>query len=92
MVPVAVDREDSERSVEAAGSGRVTTPGWTLEEGQPRHRQRGLGRRLVAVAVAVGREGSKRSVVAAAGVMVVQRRRWIGMKLMMGAESPVGRR
>ena len=37
------------------------------------------------VEVAVGREGSKRSVVAAAGVMVVQRRRWIGMKLMMGA-------
>ena len=46
----------------------------------------------MAVAMAVGREGSKRSVVAAAGVMVVQRRRWIGMELMMGAESPVGRR
>ena len=29
------------------------------------------------VAVAVGREGSKRSVVAEAGVMMVQRRRWI---------------
>ena len=42
----------------------------------------------MAVAVAVGREGSKRSVVAAAGVMVVQRRRWIGMELMMGAEGP----
>ena len=47
----------------------------------------------MAVAVAVGREGSKRSVVvAAAGTMVVLRRRWIGMELMMGAESPVGRR
>ena len=44
----------------------------------PRHRQRGPGWRLVAVAAAGGREGSKRSVVAAAGVMVVQRRRWIG--------------
>ena len=50
--------------------------------------------RLV-VPVAVGREGSKRSVVAAAGVMVGLRRRWIRMELgllMMGAESPVGRR
>ena len=37
-------------------------------------------------------EGSKRPVVAAGGLMVVQRRRWIGMELMMGAESPVGRR
>ena len=63
-----------------------------MKEGQPRHRQRGPGRRLVAVAVAVGREGSKRSVVAAAGAMVVQRRRWIGMELMMGAEGPVGQR
>ena len=51
----------------------------------------GPGQWLVAVAAAVGREGSKRSVVAA-GVMVVQRRRWIGMVLMMGAEGPVGRR
>ena len=83
-------REGSKRSVVAAGSGRTTTAGWTLEEGQPRHRERRLGQRLVAVAAAVSREGSKRSVVAAAGVMVVQRRRWIGMKLMMGAESPVG--
>ena len=33
----------------------------------------------------VGREGSKRSVVAVAGVMVVQRRRWIGMELKMEA-------
>ena len=40
------------------------------------------------MAVAVGREGSKRSVVAAAGVMVVLRRRWIGMELGMGAEGP----
>ena len=46
----------------------------------------------MAVAAAVGREGSKRSGVAAVGVMVVQRWRWIGMELMMGAESPVGRR
>ena len=36
------------------------------------------------MAAAVDREGSKRSVVAA-GVMVVQRRKWIGMVLMMGA-------
>ena len=47
-----------------------------------------LGARLV-VPVAVGREGSKRSVVAAAGVMVVQRRRWIGMEQMMGAFKAV---
>ena len=33
----------------------------------------------------MGREGSKRSVVAVAGVMVVQRRRWIGMELKMEA-------
>ena len=39
----------------------------------------------MAVAAAVDREGSKRLVVVAAGVMVVQRRRWIGMVLMMGA-------
>ena len=39
----------------------------------------------VAVAVGAGREGSKRSVVAVAGVMVVQRRRWIGMELKMEA-------
>ena len=92
MVPVAVGREGSERFVEAAGSGRQTTTGWTLEEGQPRHQQRRPGRRLVAVAAALDREGSKRLVVVAAGVMVVQRRRWIGMVLMMGAEGPVGRR
>ena len=110
VVPVAVDREGSERSVEAAGSGRTmttgwtlegrsveaagsggqTTTGWTLEEGKPRHRRRGPEQRLVAVAAAVGREGSKRSVVAA-GVMVVQRRRWIRMELMMGAEGPAAR-
>ena len=44
---------------------------------------------------AVGREGSKRSGVAATGVMVGLRKRWIRMELgllMMGAESPVGRR
>ena len=65
VVPVAVGRGGSERSVAAAGSGRTITMGWTLEEGQPRHRERRLGQRLVAVAAAVGREGSKRSVVAA---------------------------
>ena len=92
VVPVAMGREGSERSVAAAGSGRTITMGWTLEEGQPRHRQRGPGRRLVAVAVAVGREGSKRSVVAAAGVMVVQRRRWIktGATWEARAEGQVG--
>ena len=68
------------------------TPGWTLEEGQPRHRERRLGQRLVAVAAAVGRNGSTKLGVAAAGVMVVQRKRWIGMKLMMGAKGPAGRR
>ena len=49
----------------------------------------------MAVAAAVSRKGSKRSVVAAAGVMVGLRKRWIRMELgllMMGAESPVGRR
>ena len=39
----------------------------------------GPGQWLVAVAAAVDRGGSKRLVVVAAGVMVVQRRRWIGM-------------
>ena len=92
MVPVAVGREGNKRSVVAADSGRTMTTGWALEGGPPRRRRRrGPEQRLVAVAAAVGREGSKRSVVAA-GVMVVQRKRWIGMKLMMGAEGPVGRR
>ena len=75
MVPVAVGRGGSERSVEAAGSGRTTTTGWTLEEGQPRHRQRRPGQWLVAVAAAVDRDGSKRSGVAAVGVMVGQQKR-----------------
>ena len=104
VVAVAVDREGSERSVEAMGSGRTTTmgwaleersveatgsggqttTGWTLEEGQPRHRRRGPEQRLVAVAAAVGREGSrngkerqraKKRPPAAAGVMVVLRKR-----------------
>ena len=94
-VPVAVGREGSERSVEAAGSGRTTTmgwtlegrsveatgsggqttTGWTLEEGKPRHRRRGPEQRLVAVAAAVDRDGSKRSGVAAVGVMVGQQKR-----------------
>ena len=47
-----------------------------------------VGARLV-VPVAVDREGSVRSVEAAAGVMVVQRRRWIGMEQMMGAFKAV---
>ena len=38
-----------ERSVEAAGSGGQTTTGWTLEEGQPRHRQRRPGQWWVMV-------------------------------------------
>ena len=59
-----------------------------MEEWQPRHRQRRPGQWLVAVAAAVDRDGSKRSGVAAAGVMVGQRRRWTGMKLMTVAESP----
>ena len=43
----------------------------------------------------MGRRCSERSVVAAAGVVVLLRKRWIRMELkllMMGAESPVGRR
>ena len=39
----------------------------------------------MAVAVAVGRGGGKRSVVVAAEVTVVQWKRWIGMELTMGA-------
>ena len=35
----------------------------------------------------MGREGSRRLVVAAAGVMVVQWRRWTGIELMMEAEG-----
>ena len=89
MVPVAVGREGSERSVAAAGLVRTITMGWTSKGDSPRHRRRGPGQRLVAAAVAVSREGSKRSVVAAAGVMVVQRRRWIGMEQMMGAFKAV---
>ena len=46
----------------------------------------GVWARLV-VPVAVGREDSKRSVVAAAGVVVLLRKRWIRMELMMGVES-----
>ena len=56
-----------ERSVEAAGSGGQTTTGWTMEEGQPRHRQRRPGQWWG---------------------MVVLRKRWIRMELMMGAEGP----
>ena len=94
-VAVAVGRKGSKRSVVAAGSGRTMTTEWTVEGDPPRHRERGPGQRLVAVAAAVGQEGGKRSVVAAARVIVVQRMRWIGMELgllMMGAESPFGRR
>ena len=63
-----------------------------VEGDPPRHRERRLGQRLVAVAAAVGRKGSKRLVVAAAGVMVVQRRRWIkmGATWEVRAEGPVG--
>ena len=51
VMPVALGRESSKRSVVAAGSGRTMTTGWIFEGGQPRHRQRGPGRRLMAVAV-----------------------------------------
>ena len=71
MVPVVVGWEGSKRSAVAAGSGRAITMGWTSKGDSPRHRRRGPGQRLVAVAAAVGREGSKRLVVVAAGVMVV---------------------
>ena len=64
----------------------------TARETPPRLRRQGPKQWLVVVAAAEGREGSKRLVVAAAGVMVAQRGRWIGMELMMGAEGPVGRR
>ena len=87
MVPVAVGRGGSKSSVVAAGSGRTMTTGWALEGDPPRHRQRGPQQWLMAVAAAVGREDSKRSVVAAAGVVVVLRKRWIRMELMMGVES-----
>ena len=70
MVPVAVDREGSERSVEAAGSGRTITTGWTLEEGKPRHRQRRPGQWGVMVV-------QRRLVVAAAEIVAVRRKRWI---------------
>ena len=39
------------------------------------------------MAAEVGREGSKISVVAAAGVMVVWRKRWIGTELTVGREG-----
>ena len=39
------------------------------------------------MAAAVGQEGSMRLVLAAAGVMVVYRGRWIRMELMMEAEG-----
>ena len=44
----------------------------------------------MAVAAAVGRNGSTKLGVAAAGVMVVQRKRWIGMKLMKGRRALLG--
>ena len=70
VVPVAVGREGSKRSVVAAGSGRTTTAGWTLEEGQPRHRQRRPGQWWVMVV-------QRRLVVAAAEIVAVRRKRWI---------------
>ena len=39
VVPVAMGRGGSKRSVVAAGSGRTVTTGWTWEGGPPRHRQ-----------------------------------------------------
>ena len=41
------------------------------------------------MAAAVARKCSKRSGVAAAGMTVVQRKRWIGMEQMMGAFKAV---
>ena len=69
VVPVAVGREGSKRSVVAAGSGRTTTAGWTLEEGQPRHRQRRPGQWGVMVV-------QRRLVVAAAEIVAVRRKKW----------------
>jgi hypothetical protein len=71
VVPVAVGREGSERSVEAAGSGGQTTTGWTMEEGHPRHRQRRPGQWW-------GMVVQRRLVVAAAEIVAVRRKRWIG--------------
>ena len=70
VVPVAVGRGGSERSVEAAGSGRTTTTGWTLEEGQPRHWQPRHWQWLVAVAVYTTPAGQ---------MVVALRKRWTGM-------------
>ena len=71
VVVVAVGREGNKRSIVAAGSGRAVAAGWTLEGGQPRQRKWGTEHRLVAAAATMGRKGSKRSAVVAAGVMVV---------------------
>ena len=88
VVPVAVDRESSERSVEVVGSATTVATGWTSEGDQPRHR---------VMPVAVGREGSKRSVVAAGSGRAVTTR-WTSEgdspqhRLMMETEGPFGRR
>ena len=58
----------------AAALGRPG--GWEQWSGVPTHAGHMVEARLV-VPVAMGRGGSKRSVVVAAGVTVVQRRRWI---------------
>ena len=68
----AVGRGGGEGPV-AAALGRPC--GWEQWSGVPTHAGHMVEARLV-VPVAMGRGGSKRSVVAAAGVMVVQRRRW----------------
>ena len=70
VVPVAVGRGGSKSSVVAAGSGRTTTAGWTLEEGQLRHRQRRPGQWWVMVV-------QRRLAVAAAEIGAVRRKRWI---------------
>ena len=68
VVPVAVDREGSRRSVVAAGSGRTMTAGWAFEGDSPRHRER---RACLA-------QWNKIST--PAGQMVVAlRKRWTGM-------------
>ena len=46
VVPVAMGRGGSKRSVVAAGSGRTVTTGWTWEGGPPRHRQQKPGNKI----------------------------------------------
>ena len=64
MLPLAVGREGSKRSVVAAGPDGTMTTGWALEGGPPRHRQQKPGNKISTPA----------------GQMVVAlRKRWTGI-------------